>query len=148
MMKITNNKFFFNFSFVAQLKMSLIDVNTPKILEDDAANDAKIEKTASEYEAKKSAAGSIAPKSTVVFDIKPRDEKTDLVQLEKLVRAIKLDGLLWGESKQESLVYDIKKLEISCVVVDDKVSVDLLQEKICALKDFVQSVDIVAFNKI
>lgn len=44
--------------------------------------------------------------------------------------------------------YGIHKLQIMCVVEDDKVSVDLLVEKIQDFEDFVQSVDIAAFNKI
>ncbi len=35
-----------------------------------------------------------------------------------------------------------------CVVEDDKVSTDMLEEKITDFEDLVQSVDIVAFNKI
>jgi len=35
-----------------------------------------------------------------------------------------------------------------CVVEDDKVSIDELQEKISEFEDFVQSVDIAAFNKV
>ena len=42
----------------------------------------------------------------------------------------------------------IKKLQISCVVEDDKVGSDILDEKISAFEDHVQSVDIAAFNKI
>lgn len=44
--------------------------------------------------------------------------------------------------------YGINKLQIMCVVEDDKVSVDLLVEEIQNFEDFVQSVDIAAFNKI
>lgn len=44
--------------------------------------------------------------------------------------------------------YGINKLQIMCVVEDDKVSVDLLTEKIQDFEDFVQSVDIVVFNKV
>lgn len=44
--------------------------------------------------------------------------------------------------------YGIKKLQIMCVVEDEKVSVDELVEKIQDFEDFVQSVDIAAFNKI
>jgi translation elongation factor EF-1beta len=36
----------------------------------------------------------------------------------------------------------------SCVVEDDKVGVDLLEEQITAFEDHVQSVDVAAFNKI
>jgi len=44
--------------------------------------------------------------------------------------------------------YGINKLQIICVVEDDKVSIDLLTETIQEFEDFVQSVDIAAFNKI
>lgn len=72
--------------------------------------------------------------------------------------------------------YGIKKLQISCVVEDDKVELrflfddlwviylyyrcvkvcvcvfqvgtDILEEKITAFEDFVQSMDVAAFNKI
>lgn len=44
--------------------------------------------------------------------------------------------------------YGINKLTIMCVIEDDKVSVDELQEKISEFEDYIQSVDIAAFNKI
>jgi len=44
--------------------------------------------------------------------------------------------------------YGIKKLQIGCVVEDDKVSIDWLTEEIQNFEDLVQSVDIAAFNKI
>uniref|UniRef100_A0A3P8WU09 Translation elongation factor EF1B beta/delta subunit guanine nucleotide exchange domain-containing protein n=1 Tax=Cynoglossus semilaevis TaxID=244447 RepID=A0A3P8WU09_CYNSE len=40
------------------------------------------------------------------------------------------------------------KLQITCVVEDDKVGTDLLEEEITKFEDFVQSVDVAAFNKI
>lgn len=44
--------------------------------------------------------------------------------------------------------YGIKKLQIGCVVEDAKVSTDELEEQITALEDYVQSMDIAAFQKI
>lgn len=44
--------------------------------------------------------------------------------------------------------YGINKLQIMCVVEDEKVSVDDLTEQIQDFSDYVQSVDIAAFNKI
>ena len=44
--------------------------------------------------------------------------------------------------------YGIKKLQITCVVEDDKVSTDDLEDQITGFDDYVQSMDIVAFNKI
>lgn len=51
-----------------------------------------------------------------------------------------------GELKP--LAYGIKKLSILATVVDEKVGVDDLTEKIQDFEDFVQSVDIAAFNKV
>jgi len=69
-------------------------------------------------------------------------------ELEKQVRTIECDGLVWGAAKLVPLAYGIKKLQIMCVVEDDKVGTDFLEEKITEFEDYVQSVDIAAFNKI
>jgi len=42
----------------------------------------------------------------------------------------------------------VHKLVIGAVVEDDKVSTDLIEEKIMELEDLVQSVDIQSFNKL
>jgi len=44
--------------------------------------------------------------------------------------------------------YGINKLQIMCVIEDEKVSVDLLIEQIQEFEELVQSVDIASFNKI
>lgn len=64
------------------------------------------------------------------------------------MRTIEKDGLVWGASKLVPVGYGINKLQIIVVVEDDKVSVDELIEDITVFEDFVQSVDIAAFNKI
>ena len=113
-------------------------------------------------------------KSSLVLDVKPWDDETDMSQLEKSVRcecdvtrdaclqslhvlkhcnflacsSIVCDGLLWGASKLVPVGYGIKKLQITCVVEDEKVSIDWLEEQITGFEDFVQSMDIAAFNKI
>ncbi len=63
-------------------------------------------------------------------------------------RSVQCDGLVWGASKLVPLAYGVKKLTISCVVEDDKVGTDFLEEEITKFEDFIQSVDIAAFNKI
>ena len=88
--------------------------------------------------------------------------------MEERVRSIEMDGLKWGASKLVPLAYGIRKLQIVCVVEDDKgilynlkkilriiisflsitVSIEELSEKIEAFEDFVQSVDVAAFQKI
>lgn len=57
----------------------------------------------------------------IIFDVKPWDDETDMVALEKSVRSIEADGLLWGSSKLVPLVKGVSKLQITCVVEDDKV---------------------------
>ena len=44
--------------------------------------------------------------------------------------------------------YGIKKLQITCVIEDDKVMMDDLEDQVVGFEDYVQSMDIVAFNKI
>ena len=59
------------------------------------------------------------------------------------------DGIYWKtEYKKEPVAFGIYKLIIGVTVEDEKVSVDGLQEKIEAFDDMVQSVEILAFNKI
>lgn len=105
-----------------------------------------------EYNAKKeekeSKKGKLVAKSNVIFDIKPWDDETDMAELESLIRSIEIDGLLWGTSKLVAIGYGIKKLQITTVIVDDKVSTDDIEDAVVAFEDFVQSMDIVAFNKI
>merc|ERR1712088_918147 len=98
--------------------------------------------------AKEDKKGKVIAKSNIIFDVKPWDDETDLAEMEKLVRSIEMDGLLWGTAKLVAVGYGIKKLQITCVIVDDLVSTDDLEEKMIAHEDYVQSVDIVAFNKI
>nr|AAI06341.1 Wu:fj06d02 protein [Xenopus laevis] len=101
-----------------------------------------------QYEAKKSKKPTLIAKSSILLDVKPWDDETDMGKLEECVRSIQMDGLLWGSSKLVPVGYGIKKLQIQCVVEDDKVGTDVLEEKITAFEDFVQSMDVAAFNKI
>jgi len=100
------------------------------------------------YAAKKQSKPGPIAKSSVILDVKPWDDETDMKEMEAKVRSVIMDGLLWGASKLVPLAYGIQKLQIMCVVEDEKVSIDELQEKIQEFEDYVQSVDISAFNKI
>jgi len=106
-----------------------------------------------EYEAKKKkkeeAGKGVIAKSSILLDVKPWDDETDMVEMERLVRTIEADGLLWAaKAKLVPVGYGIKKLQIGCVVEDDKVGTDFLEDEITKFTDYVQSVDIAAFNKI
>lgn len=106
------------------------------------------EERVSAYAAKKSKKPALIAKSSVLLDVKPWDDETDMKKMEEQVRTIVMDGLVWGASKLVPVGYGINKLQIMCVIEDDKVSTDELTEKIEAFEDFVQSTDIAAFNKI
>src|SRR5574337_945002 len=67
-------------------------------------------------------------KSSVLMDIKPWDDETDMKKLEEAVRSVQMEGLLWGASKLVPVGYGIKKLQIMLTIVDDLVSVDNLIE--------------------
>merc|ERR1711862_798439 len=100
------------------------------------------------YHEKKSKKPALIAKTSVLFDVKPWDDETDMDAMLKSVKTIEMDGLLWGASKLVPVGYGIKKLQVMCVVEDAKVSIDELQEKISEFEDFVQSVDVAAMNKI
>ncbi|KAL2102781.1 hypothetical protein ACEWY4_001949 [Coilia grayii] len=100
------------------------------------------------YNAKKSKKPALIAKSSILLDVKPWDDETDMAKMEECVRTVELDGLVWGQSKLVPVGYGIKKLQIACVVEDDKVGTDQLEELITAFEDYVQSVDVAAFNKI
>ena len=85
-------------------------------------------------------------KTSVLLDVKPWDDETDMDAMLAAVKSIKMEGLSWGANKLVPVGYGIKKLQVMCVVEDAKVSIDELQEKISDFKNFVQSVDVVAMN--
>ncbi|KAK9673540.1 hypothetical protein RND81_12G174200 [Saponaria officinalis] len=90
-------------------------------------------------------------KSSILLDVKPWDDETDMKKLEETVRSIHMEGLTWGASKLVAVGYGIKKLQIMMTIVDDLVSVDNLIEDYLTVEpanEYIQSCDIVAFNKI
>merc|ERR1711976_195803 len=100
------------------------------------------------YHAKKAKKPKVIAKTNVLFDVKPWDDETDMEAMKKACVSIEMDGLLWGASKLVPVGYGINKLQLMCVVEDDKVSIEELSEKMSEFEDFVQSVDVAAMNKI
>jgi len=99
--------------------------------------------------AKDAAAGkkAVIARSTLILDVKPEGSDTDMAKLEKDVRAITMEGLVWAGSEMVPVAYGVKKLRIISVIVDDLVSTDDLREQIEAMEGC-QSTDIYAFNKV
>ena len=140
--------------------------------EEDVAAAAKLkEERVKAYADKKASKPVLIAKSSIILDVKPWDDETDMKAMEAHVRSIECEGLLWGACKKTlnlsmvtkltnccnnvylsaklvPLAYGIMKFQICCVVVDDKVSIEWLTEEIEKNEDLVQSVDIAAFNKI
>jgi len=116
--------------------------------EEKAAAEKKKADLIAKYNEKKAKKPALIPKSSILLDVKPWDDETDMKEMERLVRTIERDGLVWGSAKLIPVGYGIKKLQICVVVEDDKVGTDLLEEEITKFEDYVQSVDVAAFNKI
>ena len=76
------------------------------------------------------------------------DDETDMKGLEDSVRSIQKDGLVWGLSKLVAVGFGIKKMQITLVIEDEKVSLDDLQDEIAEFEDYVQSSDVVAMQKL
>jgi elongation factor 1-beta len=114
--------------------------------EDEKVLEEERQRKADELAAKAKATG--AARSQIVLDVKPWDDSTPMDKLEAGVRAVAIDGLAWGQSKLVAVGFGIKKLQIVAVVIDDLVSTDDLEEQIVAIDDYVQSMDVVSFNKL
>lgn len=116
--------------------------------DDSSALEALKKKKADEEAAKKKKEKTpVIARSSVILDVKPIGEETDMAALEAEVRKIGMEGLTWCGSELIPVAYGIKLLRIIANVVDDLVSVDDIQDKIAEIEDC-QSSDIFAFNKL
>ena len=90
--------------------------------------------------------------SLVMLDVKPLDSETNLDDLaQRIFKDITNEkgGLFWKtEYKKEPVAFGIFKLIVGMSLEDEKVSVDDIVEKIEAMEDMVQSVEIASFSKI
>ncbi|KAF4354263.1 hypothetical protein F8388_021740 [Cannabis sativa] len=104
-------------------------------------------KAAEEREAAKKASSKKkeSGKSSILMDVKPWDDETDMKKLEEAVRSVEMPA------KLVPVGYGIKKLQIMLTIVDDLVSPDnIIEDYLTAepANEYIQSCDIVAFNKI
>ena len=116
--------------------------------EDDEEKKRITEERLKAYHEKKSKKPALIAKTSVLLDVKPWDDETDMDAMLAAVKTIEMEGLVWGANKLVPVGYGIQKLQVMCVVEDAKVSIDELQEKIADFEDFVQSVDVAAMNKV
>jgi translation elongation factor EF-1beta len=116
--------------------------------DDEEALEAAKQKAAEQAKGKKEKKKEVE-KSMITFEVKPLDDEVNLDDLAKAIMEIKGEGITWNANvKKEPVAFGIFKLVIAVTVVDSLVSVDDLQEKIEALENMVQSVEIATFTKI
>jgi elongation factor 1-beta len=88
-------------------------------------------------------------KTQCIWEVKPADSETSLDDMEAAIRAIQKDGLVWGEAfDRQDVAFGIQKLVINCIVQDDLVTMGDIEEPIEAMEDLVQSIDMVAMQKL
>ncbi len=119
--------------------------------EDDvAAAQAAKDKIKADQAAKKKTKKVVIAQSLVMFEVKPLDDTTNLDDVAKRIfKELAMDGAFWKtEYRKEPVAFGIFKLIIGACVEDDKVSTDDIEEAITAMDDFVQSLEIVSFNKL
>eukprot|EP01038_Epipyxis_sp_PR26KG_P010845 gene10845-14558_t len=88
-------------------------------------------------------------KSLCVLEVKPWEADTDLEKVWHKIKEYKQEGLSWGETfKLEPVAFGIKKLVMTCVIVDSLVLMDDITENIESLEEWVQSVNVASMNKI
>jgi elongation factor 1-beta len=88
-------------------------------------------------------------KSLIVLDVKPWEAECDLEAVWKEIIKYEQEGLQWGATfKLEPVAFGIKKLVMTCTIVDSLVLLDDVTDNIEAMEEFVQSVNVASMNKI
>jgi len=124
------------------------DENDVDLFGDDEPAAPVVEKPKPKVEVKAKKPKPIA-KTILVFDVKVYEAETNLDELAQKVLGLKIEGLTWNtEYKQLDVAYGIKKLQIGCVIEDDKVMTDDIFDQITAWEDLVQSCDTVSMQKL
>ena len=94
--------------------------------EDDEEKKRITEERLKAYHEKKSKKPKVIAKTSVLFDVKPWDDETDMEAMKEAVKTVEMDGLVWGATKLVPVGYGINKLQIMCTV-EDRVATMILQ---------------------
>jgi translation elongation factor EF-1beta len=88
-------------------------------------------------------------KSLVCFDVKGYELGQDFEGMAAKIRAeVNADGLIWMDThKVVPIAFGMMKLQMTMLIVDDKIQTEDIFGQIEAWGDDVQSTDIVSFNK-
>lgn len=84
------------------------------------------------------------------MNFKVFEQEQNLDDLAKKIMEVVVDGLIWRpEYSKKPIAFGMEKLEIGCVIEDDKVGTDDLFEKLQGKwEEEIQSIDIVQFQKL
>jgi len=129
--------------------MDFDNLSAPEKDEDsDDEESKKIQKIGAEKRKADAAAGKkVIGRSTLILDVKPESDETELDGLLEAIKQITINGLEWKPAVDRvKMAYGIFKLRVMCQIVDDLVFTDDVIEKIEKIEG-VQSVDVYAFNK-
>ena len=80
--------------------------------EDDEEKKRVTEERLAAYAAKKSKKPAVIAKTSVLLDVKPWDDETNMDEMLASVKSVEMDGLVWGASKLVPIGYGIKKLQV------------------------------------
>lgn len=149
--------YYFVNSWSNDLLQSWIDKANPKAAEKKpAADDDDLFGDDDESAPKPKAAPKVAPKkkekpaakSIVMFEVKVYDQETNLDELAKKIISREIPGLVWNnEPKKVDVAYGMQKLQMGCVIEDDKVLTDDIFDPIEEYPE-VQSVDMTSMQKL
>ena len=78
--------------------------------EEESEEDKRLREELARNESKKAKQPSLVAKSSVLPVMNPWDDETSMAKLEKCVRSIQAEGLVWASSKLDPVRYGIKKL--------------------------------------
>lgn len=85
-----------------------------------------------------------------MLNFKVFEEEQDLDVLAKKILEENIDGLVWRkEYSKKPVAYGMNKLEMGCIIEDEKVGTDDLFDKFqTKWEEEIQSIDIVTFQKL
>jgi elongation factor 1-beta len=116
--------------------------------ETDEEQQARMAKKLAYIEAKHKEKAAVSTKSRILLDVKTWDNTIDLEALAQKIKSNVRDGLIWGAHIQTWITSGVKKLQLLFVIEDDKVSSEDIEELIMKYEEEVQSMAVVAWNKV
>lgn len=88
-------------------------------------------------------------KTAVIYEVKPLEAGQDMGEIERRVRTIQKEGLVWGENFEVvDIAFGIQKLVIQAIIQDDLVELADIEAPLEEMEDIVQSFDLISMQKV